>query len=221
MQREIKITSDGSPTLFVPELNEHYHSKHGAYTESLHVFIKAGLILKQQENINKISILEIGLGTGLNVLLTEKFAANNLIQYEALEPYPLEDEIINALLKFDFSPFKLNTSTLEKIHRTPFNQEIQFNNHFSFNKIQSTLEKYSSNKKFDLIYFDAFGPQVQLEIWSENNFRKLFEMMHPYAILVTYSAKGDVRRAMQGAGFSVERIPGPPGKREMLRATKK
>ena len=175
MPLEIKITTDGSPTIYSPELNEHYHSVNGAYTESMHVFINAGLLEKQRSNLQQLNILEVGLGTGLNLMLTNKHCKgfSRKVLYHALEPF------------------------------------------------NTTLEKFSSSTKYDLIYFDAFGPQVQPEIWSKENFLKLFETMHSDAILVTYCAKGAVRRTMQSVGFTVERIPGPPGKREMLRATKK
>ncbi len=222
MPLEIKITTDGSPTIYSPELNEHYHSVNGAYTESMHVFINAGLLEKQRSNLQQLNILEVGLGTGLNLMLTNKHCKgfSRKVLYHALEPFPLNAKLIDELEDFDMQSFELDSRLFRNIHEAPFDKEIKLP-HLNFYKFNTTLEKFSSSTKYDLIYFDAFGPQVQPEIWSKENFLKLFETMHSDAILVTYCAKGAVRRTMQSVGFTVERIPGPPGKREMLRATKK
>jgi len=223
MPLEIKVTADGSPTIYSPELNEHYHSINGAYTESKHVYINAGLLEKQKSGLQQLNILEIGLGTGLNLLLTKNECTGFGIKalYHALEPFPLETELIAALQDFDLKKFGLDANLFSLIHGTTFEKEIDLSPELSFVKINSTLENFSSITTYDLVYFDAFGPQVQPEVWSEENFRKIFELMNPSGILVTYCAKGAVRRIMLSVGFTVERIPGPPGKREMLRATKK
>ncbi len=223
MLLEIKVTADGSPTIYSPTLNEHYHSVNGAYTESMHVFIGAGLLLKQKSFLPQLNILEIGLGTGLNLMLSKKHNENisGKIVYHALEPFPLSSAIISELKKYDLNPFSIDTTLFSLVHDAPFDKEIDIGSDFSFTKLNSTLENFLAVIKYDLIYFDAFGPQVQPEVWSEENFRKLFQTMNPSGILVTYCAKGSVRRTLQSVGFTVERIPGPPGKREMLRATKK
>ncbi len=223
MQLEIKVTSDGSPTIYSPELNEHYHSINGAYTESKHVYINAGLLEKQKSGLQQINILEIGLGTGLNLILTKNECAvfGGKVLYHALEPFPLETKLITALKDFDMKQFGLDTNLFSLIHETAFEKEIDLSPELSFIKMNCTLENFSSLTSYDLVYFDAFGPQVQPGVWSEENFRKIFELMNPSGILVTYCAKGAVRRTMLSVGFTIERIPGPPGKREMLRATKK
>ena len=223
MEREIRVTADGFPTLFAKELNEHYHSTNGAYTESMHVFINAGLYLKLHASQDKIHILEIGLGTGLNLILTKLHGSKDSrnILYHALEPFPLDTISIEEIKGYDLTGFEIDVKDYELIHYSPFGKEINLGDKLTFLKIQKTLEEHESATKFDLVYFDAFGPQVQPEIWSEENFLKIFNWMNTGGILVTYCAKGAVRRAMQTAGFTVERIPGPPGKREMLRATKK
>ena len=223
MQLEIKVTADGSPTIYSHELNEHYHSVNGAYTESIHVFINAGLLEKLKSDLPQINILEIGLGTGLNLMLTKKQIAGlgGKVLYHALEPFPLETKLIVALKDFDLNQFGIDPNLFVLIHNAPFEKEIDLSADLRFIKINNTLEKFSSVTTYDLVYFDAFGPQVQPDVWSEENFRKIYEFMNPAGILVTYCAKGAVRRTMKSVGFTVERIPGPPGKREMLRATKK
>jgi len=210
------LTKDGSKTLFLPELNETYHSKFGAITESKHVFIKSGYqFLKQFE----IKILEIGFGTGLNAVLTylEHLKDGRKIYYESLEKYPLSNEIIKQLNYFSD---KKTEDIFKKIHQADWQKPYKINNKFTLFKNKFDLTDYQSDMRFDLIYFDAFAPNKQPEMWTENIFQKMFNLLNSGGILVTYSAKGSVRRTMQSAGFIVERIPGPPGKREMLRAIK-
>lgn len=214
MKKEIKITEDGSPTIYLPEINEHYHSFHGAITESMHVFITNGL-QQLSSSGQDISILEIGLGTGLNVLLSMLNGVNNKIYYHALEPFPLDDDVIEQL-NFNLP----NMQVLEKIHQAEFMKDVKLSDNFIFQKMNDTIEDVQLQRKYDLIYFDAFGPQVQPEIWCAENFKKIFNATEKNGILVTYCSKGDVRRAMIHAGYQVEKIPGPPGKREMLRARK-
>ena len=220
MKREIIITGDGSPTIYVPELDEHYHSIHGALNESLHVFIQAGLAnrLEQKQSIN---ILEIGLGTGSNLLLTLNFIQSLPVQinYDALEPFPISDEIIVALSE-NITAFKCTKETFEQIHTAGAGVPILLNAKLIFTKVQETLQNVELDKRYDIIYFDAFGPRAQPEMWEAANFDKLFQNMEPGGVLVTYCAKGAVRRTLQEIGFMVEKLPGPPGKREMLRATK-
>lgn len=207
-------TEDGSKSVFSNVLNETYHSKHGAVQESMHVFIKSGLIelsCRQKE----INILEVGFGTGLNALLTLKECdqLHIKVEYYALEPFPLSSEITTNL---DYH--KLD-SRFAEFHKSE-NSNVEFNDHFQLHRIKKSLMEFTNEIGFDLVYFDAFGPPVQPEMWELEVFEKLFSMMNSGGIIVTYCAKGSVRRNMIEAGFTAERIPGPPGKREMLRATK-
>lgn len=222
MHHQIRTTADGSSTLYIPELNEHYHSIHGACQESVHVFINAGLL--QFQHVKKeIKILEVGLGTGLNVLLSARFAedCSMKLDYLAIEPYPIDDNLLRQLNYNNLNQFIIPENWIHKIaEATKAEKVISLHTGFKLSIIKETIETFELPKQFDLVYFDAFGPQVQPEIWSELNFKKIFDSMNPGGILVTYCAKGAVRRSMQNAGFVVERIPGPPGKREMLRAKK-
>lgn len=222
MNTEFKITEDGSHTLFVPELNEHYHSTHGAIQESEHVFIDAGL---QHCQKNEVNILEIGFGTGLNAFLTllEAEKASKKIDFTSLELYPISladaeklnySELISPAHKIDFL----------KLHSVDWGKWEQITLYFSLLKEQidfSNPVNYFPKNKFDIIYFDAFAPEKQPEMWTQEIFDKIFSICATEAILTTYCAKGVVRRMLQTSGFIVERLPGPPGKREMLRAIKK
>ncbi|NPA38089.1 MAG: tRNA (5-methylaminomethyl-2-thiouridine)(34)-methyltransferase MnmD [Chlorobi bacterium] len=213
---ELKLSEDGSHTLFVPELNEHYHSVYGAKTESIHVFINSGLKHLNKENIR---ILEIGFGTGLNALLTALYKGNHKIEYHSIEKYPLNTEIEKQLqISENTTPEEKNL--FDDIHSCKWNTESEIIPGFKLLKIEADLLTFSFTHKYDLVYFDAFGPDVQPEMWSTGIFRKIYNSMNKNGILTTYSAKGAVRRAMQDVGFRVERLPGPPHKREMLRASK-
>lgn len=210
-------TDDNSTTLYHSQLNEHYHSTHGAYQESVHVYIKSGLELLK--NKKQISVFEMGFGTGLNVLLAWKFAQENHLQIDlsSIELYPLPKEIWNGL---HYSQNEIEKQIFNNLHSSIWGKKNEISTNFGFTKIQTSLLNYETKQKFDIIFFDAFGPDKQPELWVISVFEKLFSMLNPNGILVTYSAKGQVRRNMQTAGFTVERIPGPPGKREMLRATR-
>ena len=216
MTIKVITTDDGSKSLFLPDLNETYHSKFGAITESEHVFIQAGY-----KYISKpvIRILEIGFGTGLNVLLTylAHLKDNQKIYYETIEKYPLPGEIIDTLNYFKEPGTK---EIFKRIHKVTWQKDITLTERFVLHKNRIDLSDYNPDKKFDLIYFDAFGPDKQPEMWTQAIFDKMYKLLDINGILVTYSAKGSVRRTMQAAGFKVERLPGPPGKREMLRAVK-
>ncbi len=216
MDIKVITTNDGSKSLFLPGMNETYHSKFGAITESEHVYIKSGLA---QLNINKINILEIGFGTGLNVLLSWMAVQDKPVEiyYESLEKYPLSLKLIPEL---NFFPDPDQRSLFEKIHHVPWQKVTALTPRFRLLKNQVDLSLYHTNQKFDLVYFDGFAPDKQPELWTSQIFEKIFGLMNPSGILVTYSAKGRVRRTMQAVGFKVERLPGPPGKREMLRAIK-
>lgn len=217
MKREIEYTHDGSATLYVPELDEHYHSVKGAYTESQHVFVDMGL--KHAETLQP-RILEIGFGTGLNAYLS-LVAANEIdrrVHYTALELYPLEWETIVGL-KYNDDPL------FEQMHTAPWEEEMEISSNFVLLKKKVDFTQMQegdlNNIPFDVVYFDAFAPEKQPEMWTQQLFDFLFRSMNHGAVLTSYCAKGIVRRRLQQAGFIVERLSGPPGgKREILRATK-
>lgn len=217
-------TGDGSHSLYVEALNEHYHSVHGAIQESRHVFIEAGL---KYVPAKKISILEVGLGTGLNVLLTimENQTLKKEIVYTALEAYPVEPELVHLLnypdLLMNSSYTKERLQTLfNSIHMCEWGKKIEIEPLFQLNKIKTKLQEVLLRDEFDLLYFDAFGPTAQPEMWTEDVFLKLWESLKVGAVMVTYCAKGNVKRSLKKIGFIVETLPGPPGKREMIRARK-
>ena len=221
MQRHIVETADGSHSLFVPALDEHYHSTHGALQESRHVFLEAGLRAMAARK-NNIAILEIGLGTGLNALLTALAAAEWQldIDYCAIEAFPLAAAEIASLNYATLIGGEMAATYWEGIHGAAWERETRVHPQFRLQKRAVTLQDFEMAIDVDLIYFDAFAPEKQPEMWSPEIFARMFAMLRPGGMLVTYCAKGSVRRAMQAAGFAVERIPGPPGKREMLRASK-
>ena len=230
---ELKITEDGSHTLFVPEINECYHSTKGAIQESSHIFIEAGLKQCLKPEIN---VLEIGFGTGLNALLTAHLTLppNPLkgeievqkVNYSSIELYPIPlEQVLNlnypeTLEKQSKVPPGVFRELFEKIHSSPWNEKVQISENFSLIKLNLDFTKNELEGRYDVIYFDAFSPEKQPEMWSEELFRKLYLCASDDAVMTTYCAKGAVRRAMKAAGFTVERLPGPPGKREILRARK-
>ena len=213
---EIKLSDDGSHTLFVPDLNEHYHSVNGAVNEAMHVFIQAGL---NQVVVSKLKILEFGFGTGLNAFLTAINKGDKEIHYHSLEKYPVVTETIKQLnysLLFDGQYSDL----FQKIHQVNWEKEHEIEANFYLTKQQGDFKTAEPENKYHLIYFDAFAPDIQPDLWSKAIFTKAYNALLPGGILTTYCAKGVVRRTMQEVGFKVERLPGPPGKREMLRAIK-
>ena len=216
VERKIVITEDGSTTISIPELNENYHSIHGATRESMHVYIDAGL--KQIEK-DVIKIFEVGLGTGLNCLLTYLNSSGRKIEYHAIEKYPIEKVLLDQL---NYSQLLANKNEahyiLNLIHSADWNTRIEITPGFYLQKFKKDIAAFEPEGKYHLIYFDAFAPEVQPELWVKEVFQKTYDMLETGGILVTYCAKGEVRRTMQSCGFLVERLPGPPGKREMLRA---
>ena len=219
MERKIIVTDDGSSTIHLPEWDEQYHSKHGAIQEAKYVFIKSGLSLFFN---SKIAILEIGFGTGLNSFITFLEAPKNklTVNYVGVEAYPVaaeEIEKLNYVSQLNALEFKGVFATM---HKQEWEVENKITSSFSFTKRKQFFHEINDKDTFDLIYFDAFGARVQPELWTENIFKLMYEALRKEGVLVTYSAKGSVRRAMQSVGFTVERLPGPPGKREMLRAVK-
>lgn len=214
------ITADGSTTIHIPEWDEQYHSKHGAIQEAKHVFIKNGLSLFSDR---KISILEIGFGTGLNCFITflEAPKMKLAIDYVGVEAYPLAAEEIKKMNYVDQLDANEFAGIFNKMHQQDWELKDEISLDFSLTKRQQFFNEINDENKFDLIYFDAFGARVQPELWTEEIFEKMYKSLKPEGVLVTYSAKGSVRRAMLAVGFLVEKLPGPPGKREMLRAIKK
>lgn len=221
MERKITLTADGSTSIFLPEWNEQYHSKHGAIAEAQYVFIKHGLFFYLSKNNTKnIQLLEIGFGTGLNALLTlfETKKLQTLVTYEAVEAYPVTLDEINQLNYTEIFPEGKNHYIT--MHQQPWEELHNITDTFLLKKRKMFFEEIKDKDTFNLIYFDAFGARVQPELWTVSIFQKMFYALKNNGVLVTYSAKGSVRRALQEVGFTVEKLAGPPGKREMLRATK-
>lgn len=230
MKREIIITADGSTTIQIPEWNEQYHSIHGAIQEAYHVFIKYGLqhynaLHCHPELVSEpqsISILEIGFGAGLNAFITliEAKKLNLTINYNGVEAYPVSDDEIKALNYTKTLNTENGETLFKNLHNVLWEKEHQISDSFTLQKRKQFFSEINDTETHNIIYFDAFGARVQPELWTEAIFEKMYQALKPKGILVTYSAKGSVRRAMQAVGFIVERLPGPPGKREMLRGTK-
>ena len=219
MKRTIITTADGSKTISLDDWNEQYHSKHGAINEAYHVFIDQGLSACRQ---NQIAILEVGFGTGLNALITlgESRKRNLKIKYTGVEAFPPSREEVEQLNYTGDSRLSHLSQAFEEMHTSPWDVQVKLADDFILTKEKKDFMQISDVDAFNLIYFDAFGARVQPELWTADIFRQMFNALKDKGILVTYSAKGSVRRAMQEVGFGVERLPGPPGKREMLRARK-
>ena len=220
MKREIFITSDGSSSIYLPELDETYHSKHGAIQEAYHVFIKNGL--DKFVNGSKVTILEIGLGSGLNCFITylEAIKRSLKVNYDGVEAYPLKAEEISLLNYVKELNAVKYSSVFSEIHRCIWEEKHNLDDNFQLIKRKQFIKEIEDQNRFDLVYFDAFGPNVQPDLWTVAIFQKMYNALKNKGVLVTYSAKGSVRRAMQEVGFKIERLPGPPGKREMLRGLK-
>ncbi|MFD0963879.1 tRNA (5-methylaminomethyl-2-thiouridine)(34)-methyltransferase MnmD [Pseudofulvibacter geojedonensis] len=219
MKREVIITSDGSTTIHLPDWDEQYHSKHGAIQEAYHVFIRKGLDLFS----DKVCILEIGFGTGLNAFISylESTKRNLDINYTGIEAYPIALDEVNKLNYANELNAQEANKVFKKIHSVSWEEKHLVSENFCILKRQQFFKDIKDKNAFDLIYFDAFGARVQPELWTEEVFEIMYTALKEKGVLVTYAAKGSVRRAMQAVGFTVERLEGPPGKREMLRATKK
>ena len=219
MKREIIKTSDGSTTIHLPEWNECYHSKHGAIQEANHVFIKNGLSLFQGK---PDSILEIGFGTGLNAFITylEAKKHNQTIDYVGVEAYPISSEEVLLMNYVAELKAENESAVFEKMHQGDWEVKNTISNNFGLTKRKQFFNEISDENRFDLIYFDAFGYRVQPELWSTEIFEKMYKALKDKGVLVTYAARGVVKRSMQEVGFKVEKLEGPPGKREMFRATK-
>lgn len=219
MKREIIRTDDGSTTIHIKEWDECYHSKFGAIREAQHVFIKNGLSLFENKTI---SILEIGFGTGLNAFITflESKKLNQTIDYVGVEAYPVSAEEVLSMNYVQELNAENESSLFEKMHECNWEEQIALRKDFWFMKRKQFFADIEDIEKFDLIYFDAFGYNVQPELWSTAIFQKMYNALKPNGILVTYAARGVVKRNMKEVGFAVEKLEGPPGKREMFRARK-
>jgi len=216
---DLVVCKDGSHTLKLKDTDEHYHSTHGAIEESQHVFIQHGLELFK--NKEKINILEVGFGTGMNALLTENWArtSGSDILYIAYEPYPISEAIWRSLNYPDLLGEGTH-SIFNAFHECSWGVEVGISEQFTLLKLKEKIQGLGKIDAFDLVYFDAFGPETQAELWTKELFQKIFLACKKGAVLVTYCAKGQVRRDLQEVGFEVERLPGPPAKRHMLRARK-
>lgn len=217
MNRHVVKTEDGSMTLFVPDLGEHYHSIHGAQTESKHIFIEAAFRQCRKEAVR---VLEFGMGTGLNVLLTylESKNSHRKVFFHSIEKYPLEQDELLLIKKSGLSDSY--DVVFDKIHDCPWDRANDLSENFILYKELCDFRQTKAAGRYDIIYFDAFSPEVQADLWSKNIFEHIYKLASPGAILTTYSAKGDVKRNLKAAGFSIEKLPGPPGKREFIRAIK-
>lgn len=218
MKRHLQFTADGSHTIQIDELNVTYHSKHGAIQESRHVFIDAGInYLYQAKEFKEYQILEMGFGTGLNALLTAIFSdqMNVHVNYHSVEAFPLTTEEVGML---NYGMLLQQISVFSQIHTAPWNTATPIHPKFKLYKYHGELNTFVTQQQFDIIYYDAFAPTAQPELWTVEIFEKLFHLLKPEGILVTYCSKGVVRRSMEAAGFRVTKLQGPPGKREMVRA---
>lgn len=215
---EIISTEDGSSSLVHPIIGETYHSMHGAETEAIHVFISNGFRYVLENNLRqeKLRVLEAGFGSGLNAWLTMREAGEMgvSVDYTGIELYPVELSVIKDTSYAAYTGFS-------ELHQSAWNTATAITPQFTLTKLDTDLSFLNIDTTFDLVYFDMFSPDVRPELWSTEVFSLIYERMRDYGVLVTYSAKGDVKRALRAAGFEVSRLPGAPGKRHMLRAVKK
>ncbi|WP_317194386.1 tRNA (5-methylaminomethyl-2-thiouridine)(34)-methyltransferase MnmD [Psychroflexus sp. ALD_RP9] len=221
LKRKIITTADGSTSLHIPEWNEHYHSKHGAIQEARHVFEQMGLnYYLNQGTFSQIKVLEAGFGTGLNALMTFNWAKLNTIKvhYKSLEAYPItEDEMEQLNFSSTFGDIE---PEFKKLHQAEWDSPFEIHSLFTLEKMHQKFSELSESNWADIIFYDAFGPRVQPKLWEINILKKFYDALTTKGIFVTYCAKGQVRRNLEQLGFQVERLAGPPGKREMLRGIK-
>ncbi|MDE6480303.1 MAG: tRNA (5-methylaminomethyl-2-thiouridine)(34)-methyltransferase MnmD [Muribaculaceae bacterium] len=219
MKITIEKTADGSPTLYREDIDEHYHSVKGALAESRHVYLETGW-RKAAETSRPVRVFEVGFGTGMNAAIT---AAASLVSgiptdYFSVELYPLPKETTDLVAETLGKEYK---DAFERVNESPWEEPVRINTYFSLQKMNADLLTMDLPKKLDVVYFDAFAPEKQPEMWDEAIFRKIYMSMKPGGVLTTYCAKGSIRRMLRQIGFITERLPGPPGgKREILRATK-
>lgn len=212
---------DGSSTLLSEKFGVTYHSKYGALQESSHVFIKEGLFFKCIAK-KELKILEMGFGTGLNALLTQQKAAvlGLKIEYTAIEQFPIDFEVLAKLNYCEKLGVTNGQCLFNQLHNSLWEETVELTNYFSINKKKQAFEEATFEQLFDIIYFDAFAPNVQPELWEEPIMQKMYDALTKDGILVTYCAKGDFKRTLKSIGFDVKTLKGPPGKREMVRAIK-
>ena len=214
MKREIIITDDGSTTIRIPEWDENYHSTHGAIQEAKHVFIKNGLDLFQSQD--SISILEIGFGTGLNAFITFLETLNKeKVNYVGVEAYPISQEEIAQMNYVSELDSEMYQEIFDKMHSCDWEKQETISENFHLTKRKQFFQDIEDKNQFDLIYFDAFGFPLQPELWSEVIFKKMYDALLPKGTLVTYACRSSIKNAMLSVGFSIEKLPGAPGKREM------
>lgn len=214
---QLAVTGDGSHTLWNPAVGDHYHSRHGAVQEALHVFIAAGLDALPP---GPVRVLEVGFGTGLNALLTLLWSerTERALSYTTLEPLPIPEELVERIDHAEKCGAPQHADSLRALLRAEPGVGMEPVTGFRFQVLRTHVQELEAEAAFDLIFFDAFGPTAQPDMWTSAVFARMYRALRPGGLLVTYCAKGDVRRTMQAEGFVVERLPGPPGKREMIRA---
>lgn len=215
MKLEVIRSNDGSSTLRRPDINETYHSIHGALAESRHVFIKYGIELLKT---NSRAVFEVGFGTGLNVMTTLEWAINNpevSVVFETIEAYPISEEVISQLNYFQLFDFEGAEELFKRIHQCEWGVETQLLDNFSFKKVHADYLLFEPDRKFDCVYFDAFAPNKQSEMWEVGALQKSYDLLNQQGWLTTYCAKGQLKRDLRSVGFEVSNVPGPPGKREM------
>lgn len=221
---KIIVTEDGSHSLYHAKLNETYHSFHGAVQESRYVFLKEGLdFLRTSFALDKIRVLEVGFGTGLNAILTSEWAVANKVrvEYTTLEPFPLKREVYEALNYHEFFEDKTVKERFLALHNVAWEQAFQQNEFFSILKSEAKLQDFKSDSLFDIIFFDAFAPSKQSEMWDLEVIEKTALLLDSNGVFVTYCAKGQLKRDLKAVGLAVETLPGPPGKKEMVRGVKR
>ncbi len=223
MKRQLVITGDGSHTLFASDLQDHYHSTFGAVQESNHIYIESAL-KAHPSNRKMVNVLEIGFGTGLNALLTwqQSYLQKMKIQYVTIEPHPVELAMALRLNYPDFIDIQDSVSIFKKLHQAAWGEGVVISEYMRFTKMDTAIQEASLEPmRFDIVYFDAFGPEAQPELWTVPVFQKIYDSMALDSVMTTFSSKGSVKRAMQEAGFNIELLDGPPGKRTITRAWKK
>lgn len=222
-EKKFLITEDGSHTIYIPELDETYHSTHGAITESNHVFIENGLhYLCERTESKNIKLFELGFGTGLNTLLSAIYAEEHHIhlQYESIEAFPLNSLETQQLNYPELINNPISKEVFTVIHESAWNQWIDVSTNFQLKKVKNTITKYTAQESFDVCFFDAFAPSKQPEMWEAPILQKVSDLLVPNGIFVTYCARGQLKRDLKSIGFEVDSLPGPPGKFEMVRAIK-
>ncbi|KYG78953.1 tRNA (5-methylaminomethyl-2-thiouridine)(34)-methyltransferase MnmD [Roseivirga echinicomitans] len=221
---KIIITEDGSHSLYHAELNETYHSFHGAVQESRYVFLKEGLdFLLLSFGVDKIRVLEVGFGTGLNAILTSEWAAAHRvkIEYTTLEPFPLKSEVYEALNYHEFFEDKTVKERFLELHNAAWEKKFEQNEFFTILKTEAKLQDFTTDSLFDIVFFDAFAPSKQAEMWNLEVIKKTAGLLDANGVFITYCAKGQLKRDLSAVGLTVETLPGPPGKKEMVRGVKR